>query len=109
MDIHPVTKGHVLVAPRAHHDQITKTPLPLLQKLISVVQRVAHAQVTGLKADGINVTQANGAIAGQVIGHIHFHVIPRWAADTHSWNNPQEKYDSDTEANEYADAMRKAL
>jgi histidine triad (HIT) family protein len=48
----------------------------------------------GLKADGVNVTQANGKVAGQIIPHIHIHVIPRFANDRHSWNWVPRKYDS---------------
>ena len=78
MDISPVTKGHALVIPKAHHDPITNVPAALLQKVIVVVQKIAAAQVEWLKADGVNVTQANGKIAGQVIPHVHFHVLPRY-------------------------------
>lgn len=109
MDISPVTKGHTLVIPREHYDPVTKVPLTLLHDVIAVVQKVAKAQVDGLKADGINITQANGAIAGQVIPHVHFHVIPRLKSDPHSWNAPQRKYDADDEIGQYAAKIRKAL
>ncbi|MEI6972223.1 MAG: HIT family protein [bacterium] len=109
MDISPVTKGHALVVPKAHHDPITAVPLVLLQQVIAVVQKVAKAQVYALKADGINVTQANGEIAGQVIPHVHFHVIPRLKSDPHTWHMPQLKYDSDAEMKQYAELIRKAI
>lgn len=109
MDISPITKGHTLVIPKAHHDPITDLPLPLLQKVVAVVQGVAQAMVSGLGADGINVTQANGEIAGQVIPHVHFHVIPRLRNDQHSWTSPQRKYDTDQEIVEYAAAIKKAM
>jgi len=109
MDIYPITKGHTLVIPKAHHNPITDMPLPLLQKVIAVVQNIAKAMVDGLGADGVNVTQANGEIAGQVIPHVHFHVIPRLQNDPHSWTSPQRKYDNDKEIGEYAAAIRKAM
>jgi len=109
MDINPVTKGHTLVIPKAHHDPVTEMPLPLLQHVISVVQRIAQAHFTGLKADGINITQANGEIAGQVIPHVHFHVVPRYKGDKHSWIAPQMKYDTDGELKQFADAVKNAL
>jgi len=109
MDISPVTKGHTLVIPKAHHDPITRMPLPLLQRVISVVQRIAQAHVSGLKADGINITQANGEIAGQIVPHVHFHIVPRYKGDTHSWTAPQKKYDTDAESQQFADAIKKAL
>ena len=109
MDISPITKGHALVIPKAHHDPLTAVPCQLLHKVIMVVQKIAKAQVDGLKADGINVTQANGELAGQVIQHVHFHVIPRYRNDPHSWTSPQRKYDSDAELGQYAARIKKAL
>lgn len=109
MDIGPVVKGHTLVIPKAHHNPITETPIPVLQKLIAVVQRVARAQIEGLQADGVNVSQANGRTAGQVVPHIHFHVIPRFAADGHHWNWTPRQYDSNGEMGQFADHIRKAL
>ena len=109
LDIGPIVKGHTLVIPKAHHDPITETPVEVLHHLIEVVQRIARAQVKGLKADGINVTQANGEVAGQVIPHIHFHVIPRLLTDGHHWNWPAKKYDSPDEMRNTADRIRQAM
>jgi histidine triad (HIT) family protein len=109
MDIGPIVKGHTLVIPKRHSDPITETPSALLQKIIVVVQKVARAQVTGLGADGINVTQANGAVAGQVVPHIHFHVIPRFEGDGHRWNWAAKAYDNPEETESYASRIRGAL
>lgn len=109
MDISPVTKGHSLVIPIAHYDPITNVPVSLLQKVIAVVQKVAKAQLDGLGADGINVTQANGEIAGQVIPHVHFHVIPRFKNDPHSWILPQRNYDSGEEIGKYAEKIKNSM
>lgn len=109
MDIGPVVKGHALVVPKAHHNPITQTPIAVLHKLIAVVQKVARAQIAGLSADGVNVSQANGQTAGQVVPHIHFHVIPRFAADGHHWNWTPRKYESPAEMQDYANRIRQAL
>jgi len=109
MDTGPVVRGHTLVIPKVHVDPITETPPAVLQKLIVVVQRIARAQVKGLGADGINVTQANGRPAGQVVPHIHFHVIPRFASDGHSWNWRAGKYESAEQMSGYADRIAAAL
>ncbi len=109
MDIGPVVKGHTLVIPKAHHNPITETPVTVLHKLIAIVQRIARAQLSGLKADGINVSQANGQTAGQVVPHIHFHVIPRFATDGHHWNWTPRKYETSDEMQEYANRIRVAL
>jgi histidine triad (HIT) family protein len=109
MDIGPVVKGHTLVIPKQHHDPITGTPPEVLQKLIVVVQKIAGAVFTGLGADGINVAQANGRLAGQEIFHIHFHVIPRFEKDGFSRNWTPGKYDSQEEMEQVAEKIRGAV
>jgi histidine triad (HIT) family protein len=109
MDIGPVVKGHALVIPREHYDPITETPDDVLARTIAVVKAVARAQMTGLKADGVNVTQANGRVAGQEVPHLHFHVIPRFTDDHHSWNWKQKKYDTPTEIEAFACRIRSAV
>ena len=109
MDIGPLVKGHALVIPKAHHDPLIATPDAVLVRLIVVVRRVAEALVKSLGADGVNVTQANGACAGQVVPHIHFHVIPRFKDDGYSFNWRAGAYDSPAEMHGYADRIREAM
>lgn len=109
MDIGPIVKGHVLVIPKAHHDPLTAVPAPLLARVMQVVQKVAAAQMAGLGADGVNLHQANGAAAGQVVPHVHFHVIPRFANDGHRWNWKAGAYSAPAEAAALADRIRGAL
>jgi len=109
MDIGPIVKGHTLVVPRAHYDPLTATPASVLAKLMAVVQQIARAQLAGLRADGVNVMQANGAAAGQVVPHLHFHVIPRFRTDGHHWNWAAKKYDRPEEMQQLAAAIRAEL
>jgi histidine triad (HIT) family protein len=109
MDIGPVVKGHTLVIPKTHHNPITETPVPILQKLIAVVQQVARAQITGLGADGVNVSQANGKAAGQIVPHLHFHVIPRFSTDGHHWNWTPREYTDSGEMSAFADRIRQSF
>ena len=109
LDIGPLVKGHTLVIPKEHFDPISATPPPVLQKLILVVQRIASAQFAGLGADGVNVTQANGAAAGQVVPHLHFHVIPRFQTDGHHWNWKTKTYEGPAEMQALAKRIADAL
>jgi histidine triad (HIT) family protein len=109
LDIGPIVKGHTLVIPRAHVDPLDAVPPDLLARLIAVVQRVARAQVAGLKADGVNVHQSNGACAGQAIPHVHFHVIPRFHGDGHQWNWCAGRYAGPPEMAETAARIRAGL
>ena len=109
LDIAPVVKGHALVIPKEHYDPITATPDTVLQHLITVARRIAAAQMAGLSADGVNIMQANGAAAGQVVPHLHFHIIPRFSNDGHSWNWQTKKYANPDEMQALADKIRKGL
>ncbi len=97
LDVGPIIKGHTLVIPKAHIDPLTELSDDLLGKLMAVVKRMTRAQLEGLGADGVNITQANGKAAGQVVPHVHFHVIPRFDTDGHRWNWNAKSYDSPAE------------
>ncbi len=109
MDIGPLVRGHTLVIPKTHFDPLADTPDDVLARVIAVVRRVARAQVDGLGADGVNIHQANGAVAGQVVPHLHFHVVPRFANDGHPWNWTPHPYADPSEAAALAERIRNAL
>lgn len=102
MDIGPIVKGHALVIPKKHYESIEDIPPALLAKVAVIAQKIACAQVRALDADGVNIHQSNGAAAGQEVPHIHFHVIPRFADDGHSWNWRPKSYSDPHESAELA-------
>lgn len=81
LDIMPASKGHLLVIPKKHHVTLLDSSHEELNEIMKVVQKVSAAAVKATKADGFNVLQSNHAVAGQVIPHLHFHVIPRHGND----------------------------
>jgi histidine triad (HIT) family protein len=109
MDIGPIIKGHTLVVPKTCYDPVTETPDEVLAKLICTAKRIAAAQMKGLGADGVNIIQNNGAVAGQVVPHIHFHVIPRFEGDGHRWNWDAKTYDDPAEMEQLAGKIRGGL
>jgi histidine triad (HIT) family protein len=109
MDIGPIIKGHTLVIPKLCYDPVTETPDEVLFKLMSVCKRIAAAQIRALGADGVNIIQNNGAAAGQLVPHIHFHVIPRFAGDGHHWNWDAKKYADAAEMEAFANKIREGL
>ena len=109
MDIGPIIKGHVLVIPKKHYDPITETPDAVLQHLIVVVKKIAAAQRKALKTDGCNIIQNNGRVSGQAVPHLHFHVIPRFEGDGHTWNWAAKKYEQMQEMKALAEAIASAL
>jgi histidine triad (HIT) family protein len=78
MDIMPRADGHVLVIPKNGARTILDTSIADLQATIATVQKVARAVKVGMKADGLTIQQFNEAAGGQVVFHLHFHVLPRW-------------------------------
>jgi histidine triad (HIT) family protein len=109
MDIGPIIKGHTLVIPKTCFETVAETPDEVLAKLMRVCKRIASAQRKELGADGVNIIQNNGASAGQVVPHIHFHVIPRFEGDGHHWNWAARQYDSSAEMESVAAKIRKGL
>ena len=81
MDINPINSGHCLVITKAHAATLFEIEVEDLQAAIATAQRVALAIRDGLKPDGLNMLQANGAAAFQSVLHFHLHLIPRWNND----------------------------
>jgi histidine triad (HIT) family protein len=79
MDIMPRADGHVLVIPKAPARNILDVAPRDLARLIPAVQRIAVAVKSGLGAEGIVVQQFNESAGGQIVFHLHFHVLPRWS------------------------------
>jgi histidine triad (HIT) family protein len=78
MDIMPRIDGHVLVIPKSPARTLFDIGPKELGELIQRVQNVARAAKDGLGAEGISVMQFNESAGGQVIFHLHFHILPRW-------------------------------
>lgn len=81
LDINPVNRGHCLVVPREHYEFFNQLPAHLAQPLIASLAFISSALTEALGADGYNIFLNNGAVAGQVIPHAHFHVLPRYHDD----------------------------
>ena len=86
MDINPVRPGHVLLIPRKHYERLTDMPPVEAGELLAALPGLAAAVVKATQADGFNGFQTNGACAGQVVPHVHVHIIPRHENDGYSFN-----------------------
>jgi histidine triad (HIT) family protein len=78
MDIMPRCEGHALVIPKAPVRNVLDASEAQLAACIRTVQKVAAAARQAFAADGITLLQANEGAGGQVVFHLHFHVMPRW-------------------------------
>jgi histidine triad (HIT) family protein len=81
LDIGPISDGHTLVIPRQHCTRIHDCSPDILADVASRLGRIAEAVMTAVEADGYNVLSNNGPAAGQVVDHLHFHIIPRRTGD----------------------------
>ncbi len=82
VDLRPVTTGHLLVLPRAHHEDLASLPAGLGARMFGIAHELAAVlRRTNLRCEGINLFLADGEAAGQEIPHVHLHVIPRHPGD----------------------------
>jgi histidine triad (HIT) family protein len=79
LDIMPRCVGHTLVIPKAPARNILDISPDDLAHVARVSQRIARAAMTAFNADGITLQQFSEAVGGQVVFHLHMHVMPRYA------------------------------
>ncbi|WP_156323988.1 HIT family protein [Bacillus sp. JCM 19034] len=78
LDISQVTKGHTLVIPKAHYQDIYELPSEVASQLFSAVPKIANGLKAALNPIGMNMINNNGEKAGQTVFHYHIHLIPRY-------------------------------
>ena len=78
LDISQATKGHTLVMPKNHIEDVFSMTAEDMATVFSVVPKIANALKTTFNADGMNIINNNKPVAGQTIFHYHVHLIPRY-------------------------------
>jgi histidine triad (HIT) family protein len=81
LDIGPLSDGHTLVIPKQHFDKLHECPAEVLGEVCSRLGKIAGAVSDAMGAEGYNLLCNNGRTAGQVVEHLHFHIIPRNSRD----------------------------
>lgn len=81
LDVAPANKGHALIVPKEHYDNIFQLDAETAGKVFSVATAVARAVREETGCDGMNLVQNNGEVAGQTVNHFHLHIIPRYKDD----------------------------
>ena len=81
LDINPLSEGHTLVVPKTQVERLEELPPHDAAEVGRCLGSIARAIVRATGAAGYNVLQNNGAVAGQVVPHVHFHIIPRRDGD----------------------------
>lgn len=78
LDLGPASRGHALILPKEHYDDVCTLDEALAAKLFPLAARIGQAMKRGLGCDGFNLVQNNGRAAGQTVFHFHMHIIPRY-------------------------------
>jgi histidine triad (HIT) family protein len=81
MDINPATRGHALVIPREHADDLLEIGDEDLAACALAARRLAARMKERLGADGVNLINSCGKAAWQTVAHFHVHVVPRYVGD----------------------------
>jgi histidine triad (HIT) family protein len=76
-DINPISRGHVLIIPKRHIENMWEATEEELVTVMRTAKKLIHAIKDALNPDGVAVLQLNGKAVNQVVMHYHFHLIPR--------------------------------
>ncbi len=108
LDINPWSEGHSLLVPKVHCSLLDQCSSSIVSAVAQHIGPLARAIVGAVGADGYNVLNNNGRSAGQLIDHVHFHIIPRNSGDGIIQHAPQGKYQPGR-IEEIADMVRESL
>lgn len=93
LDIGPLAEGHALLVPKRHVARVEELPTEVLAGLMRPLPALARAVANVVGVEGYNVLVNTGAVAGQVVMHVHVHVIPRKSGDGLGFRWPAGKYE----------------
>lgn len=95
MDISQVTKGHTLVIPKVHKENVFDLTPEIARNVYEVVPAIAKALKAEFNPAALNTINNNGELAGQSVFHFHLHLIPRYGKGDGLgvvWKNNQSDY-----------------
>lgn len=81
LDAAPATRGHALILPKEHADNLYQMSEDMIGKAFVLAKKMADSMTETLGCQGFNIVQNNGEAAGQTVFHFHIHLIPRYEDD----------------------------
>ncbi len=81
LDIHPCAKGHAVVIPKKHFTNLLEIDTTGWSDLSAGLYAATKKIQQVLNPDGMNIGINERPAAGQAVGHVHWHIIPRWQGD----------------------------
>ena len=97
LDLSQVTKGHTLIIPKIHKENLYELTPEIAKDIFEVAPEIANALKATYNPIGLNVVNNNGEKAGQSVFHFHMHLIPRYGEGDGFgavWKNNQSDYTS---------------
>lgn len=111
LDISQATKGHTLIIPKVHKENIFEMSPELAGNIFESVPKAAKAVKAAFQPAGLNIVNNNGEIAGQTVFHFHIHLIPRYGKEdgfNTFWKSNQSDYTPD-DLQKIAEEIKKHL
>ena len=81
LDANPLSPGHTLVVPKAHHQFVREVPAGLSASVFETVHELVPRIEDAVDADGHTIAVNDGPAAGQEVPHLHVHIVPRFEGD----------------------------
>lgn len=81
LDINPISVGHTLVIPKTHAEDVFGVSKEDWSRVLETVRMIAPHVKEAVHADGINIIVNNKRPAGQLVDHVHVHIVPRFIND----------------------------
>lgn len=108
LDIGPLAHGHALIIPKGHYGLLTDMPQEVAASMMRVLPELGKAAMTVTQSAGFNILLNNGSVAGQVVQHVHIHLIPRNPDDGLGYRWSTGNY-AEGEAEHILSSYRRAL
>ncbi len=106
LDANPTSLGHTLVVSKNHYETFDEMKESDVKSLAITAYKIAKAFKN--ISSGYNIIQNNKKVAGQVVPHVHFHIVPRSENDEIAWSRPYPKY-SENQLEEIANKIKKNI
>ena len=93
LDISQVTKGHTLVIPKKHYQDLLSLTPDIAKEIAEATLEVTNILKTKLGVTNFNLLNNSGSLAGQEVPHFHMHILPRYENDGISFSKPHQPAD----------------
>ncbi|MDD9868141.1 MAG: HIT family protein [Candidatus Campbellbacteria bacterium] len=109
LDINPNNKGHTLVIPKTPYKNIYELKKEDCGSFMETISKMSRAVKKAVDADGVNVVINNDESAGQVVFHLHAHIIPRFKNDGVFNPSKHTKYADEKEQEEITEKIKNSV